>query len=105
MRGLAGEPLVRGGKLGAQLGDGRGLLVGVRLGRAEPRLQPDAAVLQPSALAVLLLEGGERRLSRAISPAWSSVRALSALTSRSKRRAGVAGAAASARRVDRRLRL
>ena len=46
MRGLAGQPLVRGGQLGSQLGDGRRLLVGLRLGGAQPRLQRDLAVLQ-----------------------------------------------------------
>ncbi len=62
MRRLPCQPLVRGGKLGPELADGGGLLLGLRLRRAEPRLERDLAVLQSAGLVVLLLEGSERCL-------------------------------------------
>ena len=58
MRRLPRKSLVRGRELRTQLGDGRRLLIGLRLGGAQPRPQRDAAVLQPAGLAILLLESG-----------------------------------------------
>src|SRR5262245_34489242 len=62
MSGLTRQPLVRGGELGSQLGNGCGLLIRLSLCGPKAGLEGDPAVFQSAILAVILLEGDERSL-------------------------------------------